>query len=209
MKNHMVSLAAVAGLGLALAGTADATVVFSDDFNSENGGVANASTLNYASFDNWTVSNGTVDLIGNGYFDFLPGNGLYVDMDGSTRDAGKLTSTSINLAAGTYVLQFELAGNRRDGSSESVTVQVGLGTYVNQLISLAQNAPFTAYQYSFIVAAPTTVNLTFEGAGGDNIGMLLDDVSIRVPEPASLALFGVGLLGVGLARRRRAVATAA
>lgn len=203
MKMRVVGLAAVAGLGFALAGAAEATVVFSDDFNSENGGVANASTLNYTSFDNWTVSNGSVDLIGNGYFDFLPGNGLYVDMDGSTNDAGKLTSTSINLAAGTYVLQFDLAGNRRNGSTESVTVQVGLGTFVNQVISLAQNAPFTTYQYSFTVAAPTTVSLTFEGAGGDNIGMLLDNVSVRVPEPGALALLGMGLLGAGVFRGRR------
>ncbi len=48
--------------------------------------------LNYAGFANWDVLDGFVDLIGNGFFDLLPGNGLYVDLDGSTGDAGKLIS---------------------------------------------------------------------------------------------------------------------
>lgn len=86
-------VAAVVAVMLVLteAGTAQATVLLSDNFNSENGG---AGTLNYAGFVNWTVSDGSVDLCGNGFCDFLPGNGLYVDMDGSTGNAGKLTSVA-------------------------------------------------------------------------------------------------------------------
>ena len=56
--------------------SANAGVIFSDNFNAENGGTG---VLNYNSFNNWTVTDGTVDLIGNGFFDFYPGNGLYVD----------------------------------------------------------------------------------------------------------------------------------
>ena len=84
-------------VGLA-AGRVDAAVIFSDNFDGENGGVG---ALNYAGFANFTVSNGSVDLIGNGYFDYLPGNGLYIDLDGSTSDAGVLTeSPALALAAG-------------------------------------------------------------------------------------------------------------
>ena len=191
----------VALAGLSLAGAANAAIIFSDNFDAENGGTG---VINYASFAKWTVSDGTVDLIGNGYFDFLPGNGLYVDMDGTSNNAGKLTSIAINLAAGTYTLQFDLAGNRRNGATESVTIQVNMGSLLNEVISLPQNAPFTTYQYTFSVAAPTVVNLSFEGAGGDNIGMLLDNVSVSIPEPGTLALLGLSLVGMGLARRRRA-----
>jgi hypothetical protein len=51
-------LLAVLGL-IALARPASAVVIFSDNFNTENGCVG---TLNYNNFANWTVSNGTVDL---------------------------------------------------------------------------------------------------------------------------------------------------
>ena len=46
--------------------------------------------LNYNSFSQFSVTNGTVDLIGNGFFDFYPSQGRYVDLDGSTGNAGLL-----------------------------------------------------------------------------------------------------------------------
>lgn len=44
----------------------------------------NVGELNYVDFTDWDVVTNHVDLIGNGLFDFLPGNGLYVDLCGST-----------------------------------------------------------------------------------------------------------------------------
>ena len=60
-----------AALTAALTGAASAAPLFSDNFNAQNGGVG---TLNFSGFTNWTVSNGSVDLIGNGFFDFYPGD---------------------------------------------------------------------------------------------------------------------------------------
>jgi hypothetical protein len=171
-------------------------VLLSDNFNSEHGGTG---VLNYNGFANWNVSDGTVDVIGNNYYDFLPGNGLYVDMDGSTNNAGKMTTkTSFSFEPGyTYTLSFELAGNHRNNSSETVKVQVGLGTIFNNSYSLSQTAPFTLFTETFTVPSTTTAQLSFEGIGGDNIGMLLDDVTLSaVPVPAAVLL---GLLGLGAA----------
>jgi hypothetical protein len=189
---------------LGSSGVAHAIVVFEDNFDSENGGVG---ALNYTGFTNWSVTSGTVDLIGNGYFDFLPGNGLYVDMDGSTGSAGTLLSLNLNLTAGDYALSYLLAGNHRNGSLEQVTGSVETG-FSTRVVSLAQGTPFTSFTDVFSLGGDTTVNIQFAATGGDNIGMLLDNVvlerrSASVPEPGTLMLFATGLAGVGVARRRR------
>jgi len=200
MRKLIIFTLAVIGL-LAGQGLANVTI-FSDSFDSENGGVG---VLNYTGFANWTVSGGTVDLIGNGYFDFLPGNGLYVDMDGSTGNAGLMTS-SISLQPGTYILSFELAGNHRNGSTEQVDVQVDLGSVFSGSYSLGQSDPFMLITENFTVNSAMTVALTFEGIGGDNIGMLLDDVSISlIPAPGALLLGSMGMGIVGWLRRRKAL----
>ena len=83
MSVRHIALAAL----LAGASAAQAATVFSDNFNSDSLG------LNYTAFVNgWSVSDGTVDLIGTGFFDFYPGNGNYVDLDGSSSNAGVLAS---------------------------------------------------------------------------------------------------------------------
>lgn len=191
----------VAGL---LAAPASAAPTFFDSFDGENGGVAK---LNYTGFANWTVSNGTVDLIGNAYFDLQPGNGLYVDLDGSTKDAGKITSVPINLVQGTYKLSFKLAGNLRNYDTlDTVAVQVNMGGLLDKVYTLAKDAPFTLVEETLVVSGPTAVTLSFEGSGGDNVGMLLDDVAISViPAPGALMLGGIGVSLAGWLRRRRSL----
>ncbi|MEH2044530.1 hypothetical protein [Nostoc sp.] len=76
-----IANAAFTAIGIATSASAKAAsvVLLEDNFNTENSG---NEALNYNSFANWNVTNGTVDLIGNnGVFDFLASNGLYVDTD--------------------------------------------------------------------------------------------------------------------------------
>ncbi|MCI0507211.1 MAG: PEP-CTERM sorting domain-containing protein [Gammaproteobacteria bacterium] len=206
LKNAMSAVA----LSLAIVGTANATIVFEDNFNSYNGGVG---ALNYTGFSStWSVMDGTVDLIGNGFFDFLPGNGLYIDLDGSTANAGIMGHLE-SLAPGDYTLSFDLAGNQRDASSELTTANIaillGSGTAASTNISLAQNVGFTTYNLNFSISDllnPSVVMFSFGASGGDNIGMLLDNVvlqdRISVPEPGILSMLALGLLGIGLSRRK-------
>ncbi len=191
--------------------SAQAAPIFADNFNTENGGVG---TLNYGGFANFTISSGTVDLIGNGLYDFLPGNGLYIDLDGTTQNAGLMTSDPIALGPGSYILSFDLAGNQL-GGSESVGVNIfgGLNaSYAFVNVVRAAFDPFSTVSVAFSVLANDSVQFNFANAGGDNIGALLDNVELTadlaaVPEPGTLLLVGGGLaLAARTVHRRRQTA---
>jgi hypothetical protein len=97
-----------------------AAVVLQDDFGTTGG-----DQLNWAGDSVFTSTSppGSVDLIGaNGSFDFFPGNGHYVDLDGSTGDghnpAGQLTSV-LSFGPGSYTLSFSLGGNHRGATGST------------------------------------------------------------------------------------------
>jgi hypothetical protein len=199
MKCLVSALCGVLVFGLV--GQSHATVIFSDNFNTENGGIGQ---LNYNHFANWSVSNGTVDLIGSpGFFDFFPGNGLYLDLDGTTFQAGTFTSIGIQVTPGNYMLSFLLAGSQR-GDVNTVQVNVS-GGLASSTYTLGSNVPLTLETMSFTVLAPMTINLSFLNEGiSDNIGLILDNVNLdrvstAVPDSGSTTvLLGIAIIGLCL-----------
>lgn len=189
-----------AAIGSLFAVSANAAVpVFVDNFDSHA-----PLQLNWAppAPSGWTVTDGTVDLIGPGLFDLLPGNGHYIDLDGSTSNSG-LFSNSVNLTGGiTYTLSFDLAGSQR-GTSETVNVIFGSE---NASFSLNSADPFSTYSMNFTPGASGSYNFSYQNSGGDNVGILLDNVSVSpVPEPETYAMLLAGLGLLGFAARRRKV----
>lgn len=190
-----VAVAAAATL-LMLSQPARSALLFSDNFDANTAGLNAVPT-------GWSIANnGTVDVIGVGTaHDFIPGNGLYVDLDGSTSSAGLLTQSFGTLGAGSYTATFDLAGSHR-GTAETVTVDFG---GVVQSYTLQAGDGWTSFSIS-VNSLGGPLSLSFLNSGGDNVGALLDRVTVSmtsaVPEPASVPLMLAGLLTLGWSRRR-------
>uniref|UniRef100_C6E6N4 Ice-binding protein C-terminal domain-containing protein n=1 Tax=Geobacter sp. (strain M21) TaxID=443144 RepID=C6E6N4_GEOSM len=223
MRKKALVASVISALVIGASGVAGASPIFQDDFNVENAG---HEALNFSSFRHWRVASGTgtVDLIGNGgRFDFLPGNGLYVDLDGSTGLAGLLQSTPISAPAGDYILSFDLAGSHRN-TIESVisyfpneVAPAAKGPVssllldsinVTQILNIGSDQGFQRYEVPFSLASPGSFNIAFQSIGenGDNIGALLDNVSVApVPEPSTILLLASGFFGAAIYGKRRKV----
>ncbi|MDJ1185762.1 PEP-CTERM sorting domain-containing protein [Roseofilum casamattae] len=212
MEHLLLRLMVAIGTTLAFATTATSasaqTILLEDSFNTENGGVG---TINYFDFANWNVVDGSVDLIGNGFHDWFPSQGLFLDLDGSTYNAGTVVSkTAFTFNPGQVVeLSFGLLGqNPGDKHAQNNNLTVSLGNLFTETFSVV-DAGFITRQFS--VEELTTANLVFDHAGGDNGGLALDDITLAViepsrsvPEPSSvLGLLALSALGVCSLRQRK------
>ena len=76
--------------------------------------------------------------------------------------------------------------------ADNVIIQVSVGPLVNKTRSLSYDTPFTSFFDVFTVVTPGNYSISFEGTGGDNIGMLLDDVQLNaIPEPTTIIIWSL------------------
>ena len=184
----------LASIAIAHPVAAVTVIDFFDDFEAEN------LELNYVDFDNWIVSGGTVDTVGPTFGTPLidcQGSSVCVDVDGSTGDAANALATKDDFAPGAYRLSFDISGSQRPDTN---TINVSFGN-LDEDFTLAGSAPWVTVVRNVNLASND--QLVFGMTGGDNSGILLDNVTVSaVPLPGVVWLFAPVVLGLMSLRRR-------
>lgn len=222
----------------AIAVPAQAGVVYSNNFDAENGG---NTALNYNSFNGLTVSNGTVDLVKSGDYGIIcaGGAGACVDLDGSTSDSGLVSSNSYSFDVGDIVaLSLLFSGNQRGASADSFSMtflfgapvsgdygilssfagDLDFGTFTNQtsltvtISNIAADFAMTDLTFYFDPTNAGSTTFALQDGGNDNIGVVIDNLALSVggpvPEPGTWMMMLAGFGLIGFAVRRAKIRTA-
>lgn len=139
-------------------------------------------------------------LFDDGYMYFGLQSGATFHM-GSLKASVLGAGQALASTAAVILLQgFDAAGNEVGGP-----FQLNLAGPRNGVLNFATfNLGGIPYEYSYVLLYAYACDATGSCTrGGGLANFALDDI-VTVPEPASMALFGLGLAGLGVFRRRRA-----
>ena len=115
----------------------------------------------------------------------------YPTVLGNDRPAGELSTYAIEVyAGGSQVMTVDIGGS---GSGDALLVKKQTGDFVWEMFIVD------------VFLEEGLQNIAFRAAGrADSFGGLLDTISlVMIPEPSTYLLFGTGLLGIYLVRRRQ------
>lgn len=200
-------LAAAVALGsISLAQNAEAAPFTNGSFEDGLANIGAFTTINAGQpgITGWTVLGHSVDYIGT-YWAAQDGN-RSLDLNGNGK--GGVSQTFDTSIGQVYQVSFWVAGNP-DGLPilKELTADDGTTTFEFEFDATGStrvDPNWSERTFEFIASGASTT-LSFKSTVEGFFGPALDNVSVTaIPEPFTLSLLGVSLVGLGLARRGRA-----
>jgi hypothetical protein len=201
IKSQVLSFCSAAMVTLALATPASAVVIFSDDFNRPNSNI---------------VGNGWTEIDSQNNDVKILNNRLRLRDNDTTPDAQAAQLGLSTVGFENITLSYDWAPIGISDAADKLIVQISIGAGYTTIGTHFLGGPGGVFTSEFF-ALPTfafdttpfklrfRTNVT-ENSSGDREGAFVDNVVLsgtRIPEPGTMALFAVGLAGLGYARRRR------
>jgi hypothetical protein len=203
-KKSFSALVTATILGLLLTTSANANIIQNGGFEATPTGPS----LGGSGFWKYYSANSIAGWSGSN-LELWTNNGQYegevhaeLNAHASTNTAWSIFQTFSTISGQRYDLFFAYKARRASNSGSDEVFRVNVASDVWTVSDHVTNSWKTFSQSFVATGATTTLRFTAVTPSTGTLGNFLDDIRVTVPEPGALALLGLGLLGLGIAKKR-------